>query len=163
MLSLVRLVSLVFLILLSCLLGGCATLTNGTTQSIPVSSSPSGASVFADGQHVGTTPCTVELSRSASHVITLERDGYEGTAVHLTREISAMTAGNLIFGGLIGLGVDAVSGANFRLVPEQVNVSLQRCSTSLRRLEQRSPGLPPGAPDSLASADQRTRYSRPHD
>jgi len=36
---------------------GCATLqTNGSTQRVPVTSAPSGANVFVDGQVVGVTP-----------------------------------------------------------------------------------------------------------
>lgn len=133
--------------------GGCATVTNGTTQTVPVSSSPSGARVFADGQHVGTTPCQVELSRRTSHIISFEKEGYEDTAVHLTREVSAMTAGNVLIGGLIGLGVDAVSGANFRLVPEAVSVSLQRSPETLGGLERRS-----GVADTIFASDRRVRY-----
>ena len=36
-----------------------------------------------------------------------------------------MTAGNIIFGGIIGLGVDAVSGANMSLSPNPVEVNLE--------------------------------------
>jgi hypothetical protein len=37
----------------------------------------------------------------------------------------AATAGNVILGGVIGLGVDAATGAGFEHVPNPVNVVLQ--------------------------------------
>jgi hypothetical protein len=36
-----------------------------------------------------------------------------------------MLAGNILIGGIIGTGVDAVSGANNKLIPERVNVALE--------------------------------------
>ena len=36
------------------------------------------------------------------------------------------TAGNLVLGGVIGLGVDAISGAMFKLEPGEINVNLNK-------------------------------------
>jgi hypothetical protein len=141
MLVSIRLLCVVTAGILASLLGGCATVVNGTTQTIPVSSSPSGASIFADGRFMGTTPCQVELSRRTSHVLSFEKEGYEPTSVAISREISAMTAGNVLIGGLIGLGVDAVSGANYRLVPESISVSLERSTASVGD-DERTPTRP---------------------
>ena len=41
---------------------------------------------------------------------------------------SGAVAGNLIAGGLIGWGVDAISGAQYKLVPETVNLTLNELS-----------------------------------
>jgi hypothetical protein len=104
---------------------GCATIVKGTTQEIPVSSEPTGARVSVDGSAAGTTPTTVTLSRKANHMVTIEKEGYQSESVAITKSMSAAVAGNIIAGGLVGWGVDAVSGAQYNLNPTTVNVRLQ--------------------------------------
>ncbi len=48
-----------------------------TTGSISLSSSPSGASIFLDGNYVATTPMTIESIEAGSHTITLKYSGYQ--------------------------------------------------------------------------------------
>lgn len=118
----------VFLILL---VGGncvsCATVINGTTQKIPLTSEPMGASVVVDGQRVGYTPTQVQLKRKNSHLITFEKEGYESETVKLEPVLSAVVAGNIVAGGFIGWGVDAITGSQYRLIPETVNVIMRPC------------------------------------
>jgi hypothetical protein len=105
---------------------GCATVINGTTQKIPVSSDPSAANVTVVGQpNTSTTPCNVELSRKSDHTLKIEKEGFEPASVQITHVVSGAVAGNILLGGLIGVGVDAVSGGMNRLVPESVNVTLR--------------------------------------
>jgi len=106
-------------------LTSCASCINGTTQSIAVSSSPSGASVYVDGANMGTTPTKVEVKRKHDHVLTITKPGYGQEEVILTHVFSGAVAGNLIAGGVIGWGVDAMTGAQYRMVPEQVSVTLR--------------------------------------
>lgn len=40
--------------------------------------------------------------------------------------ISGAYFGNIIFGGLIGLAVDAMTGAMFKVIPERVDVNLEK-------------------------------------
>ena len=56
---------------------GCATLqTNGSTQRVPVTSAPSGANVFVDGQVVGVTPVEIVVRRrAAEHHVRVEGGG----------------------------------------------------------------------------------------
>jgi hypothetical protein len=103
---------------------GGATIINGTTQEIPITSSPEGASVQVD-QWRGTTPTTAELSRKRSHLVQLSKPGYLSETVRLERVVSGAVAGNIIAGGLIGWGVDAASGGQYRLVPDTVHVTLR--------------------------------------
>ena len=44
-------------------LSGCATIAHGTTQAIPIVSSPQGARVLVDSEPVGVTPLVASLSR----------------------------------------------------------------------------------------------------
>ena len=56
---------------------GCATLqTNGSTQRVPVTSAPSGANVFVNGQVVGVTPVEIVVRRrAAEHHVRVEGGG----------------------------------------------------------------------------------------
>mgnify|MGYP001220285911 CR=1 FL=1 len=103
----------------------CATIVHGTTQTIPVASTPAGAVVMLDGNRVGNTPCSVEPKRKNEHVITLSLTGYNDEIIKVMPVISGAVAGNIIAGGFIGWGVDAISGAQYRLVPENVTVNMQ--------------------------------------
>lgn len=111
------------LVSLNCV--SCATIVNGTTQKIPVSSDPIGASVFVDGVPVGYTPLNIELKRKHTHLVTVSHEGYEDEAVRLEPVLSAVVAGNIIAGGFVGWGVDAVSGSQYRLIPDAVFVRLK--------------------------------------
>ena len=105
---------------------GCATIINGTTQKIPVSTDPSGATCAVVGDTSKyTTPCQVELARKSDHVLKLEKEGYEPATVEIKHVLSGAVAGNILLGGLIGWGVDAATGAQNRLIPETVHVTLK--------------------------------------
>lgn len=105
--------------------GGCATIVHGASQQISVSSNPSEATVDVDGSGSYKTPTTVKLSRKRDHVLVFRKDGYSQQDVVVMHVVSGAVAGNIIAGGLIGWGVDALSGAQYRLVPETVHVELK--------------------------------------
>jgi hypothetical protein len=104
---------------------GCATIVSGTTQKVSVTSQPSGAKVTADGKTTSTTPTDFTLERKNDHTLEFSKDGYKSSTVMLKKTINGMLAGNILIGGLIGTGVDAVSGANNKLIPERVDVTLE--------------------------------------
>jgi hypothetical protein len=72
----------------------------------------------------GTTPVVAKLSRRESHLVKIEMDGYQPFEATLTRGVSGWVWGNIVFGGLIGLAVDAISGGMFKLTPEQITGTL---------------------------------------
>jgi len=72
----------------------------------------------------GVTPCSFDLERNKEHIIRISKEGYKTAQVVLRKTICGSTCGNVILGGIIGLGVDAMSGAMFKLIPEKVNVNL---------------------------------------
>lgn len=110
---------------------GCATIINGTTQKIPVSSDPSGANCTVVGDSTKyTTPCEVELARKSDHILKLEKEGYDSVTVEIKHVLSGAVAGNILLGGLIGWGVDAANGSQNRLIPETVHISLKASSSS---------------------------------
>jgi hypothetical protein len=51
-------------------------LAGGYTGSLGVASLPPGATVYVDGKEVGTTPLRVPAIDAGSHVVRIERDGY---------------------------------------------------------------------------------------
>jgi len=113
------------LLLISVFGSGCATIIHGTTQNIPVSSVPTGAKVTVDQSTAYTTPTVLDLPRKENHTIQVSLEGYNTEVITLQSVISGAVMGNLLLGGLIGWGVDAASGAQNRLVPESVHITLQ--------------------------------------
>lgn len=109
-------------------LGGCATVTRGTKDTLVVQSEPAGADVRLSSGQTGKTPATFKLSRKESLVVTITKAGYEPAKVEVVPEVAkagaAGMAGNALIGGLIGAGVDAASGAMNDLQPNPVMVKL---------------------------------------
>lgn len=117
---------------LAAVLGGCASVTRGTTENISISSTPAGAEAVISGLDVPTacvTPCAIVAKRSADISISFAKEGYEPEVVQLTKEVPATGAagfaGNVIAGGLVGMGVDAVTGAAQDHKPNPVIVTLK--------------------------------------
>jgi hypothetical protein len=110
---------------------GCASIVNGTTQSIGISSNPSQAKVTVNGRELGKTPVIAKLERSENHVLRMELQGYKPFEATLTRSVSGWVWGNILFGGLIGLAVDAISGGLYKLSPEQISGALAADGTSV--------------------------------
>jgi hypothetical protein len=108
---------------------GCATIIHGTHQSVGISSSPPGARISVDGIQ-GVTPVVMDLTRKDNHIVTMQLEGYEPWSGTLTRSVSGWVWGNLAFGGLIGLGVDGLSGGIYKLEPEAINATLNARAVS---------------------------------
>lgn len=106
-------------------LTSCATIMHGTYQPIGISSNPTNADVWVDSMYVGNSPLIVEMARSYHHVVTIQLDGYETYQIIVSRSLSGWVLGNIIFGGVIGLVVDAVSGGIFELTPDQVQAEMR--------------------------------------
>jgi len=101
------------------LLASCATVVGGTSQDIAVDTDPQGAScAFTRGNEgalgtVAQTPGKFAVQRRKEALqITCSRDGYAPTTEIVESKFSGATVGNALFGGLIGIAVDAASGAN---------------------------------------------------
>ena len=105
---------------------GCASITSGTTQSVFVNSSPSGANVEVDGLQA-TTPAKLELKRNqASHNVRVTKEGYEPANVSIGRKFNPWVAGNLLWGHgfLVGVVVDFVSGGAWDLDTDRIDLTL---------------------------------------
>jgi len=112
------------------LLTNCATIIHGTSQDVSVSSNPSNAKVTVGGKEVGRTPIITDLKRKDKHIVKIELEGYQPYEIGITRKVSGWIAGNILFGGLIGLAVDAISGGMYKLSPDQITAELRDAGTS---------------------------------
>lgn len=73
------------------LLGGCVSI-----QKVPVSTDPSGALVYLDGQQVcATTPCSVEMSTDQNHLLTILKADYGQKDIPV-RPVSASGGGTTL-------------------------------------------------------------------
>lgn len=46
-------------------------------------------------------------------LVTCTKDGFQNATTTIPAKFNAVTAGNIILGGLVGIAVDAASGANY--------------------------------------------------
>lgn len=110
-------------------LSACATVTRGTTTEFRVESTPPGAKVeTSNGFSCASTPCTFNMPRKEAFDITVSKKGFQDSKTSISSELSgagaAGLAGNVIAGGLIGMGIDATSGALKDLKPNPLQVTL---------------------------------------
>jgi len=110
---------------------GCATIMQGSHQNVGIASTPTGATIMVDNQQMGITPATVRLTRKDNHVVKLQLAGYQPYEIPLARKTSGWVWGNLVFGGIPGLAIDAISGGLYKLTPEDVNATLAAGQTSM--------------------------------
>ena len=139
------------IVALCAVVGGCASVTRGTTENLTIVSTPPGAEATISGLDNPTacvTPCTVVVKRNADISVSVAKQGYEPQVVQLTKEIPAAGAagfaGNVLIGGLVGMGVDAVTGAATDHKPNPVDVTLQPLAPPARPAPPRKPR--PAAP-----------------
>jgi hypothetical protein len=121
---------LIMAVALLILLNGCATIINGTTQDVAITTDPSEAELLVDGRETYKSPAKITLKRKEDHMVVVTKDGYQKETVNIKSVLSGAVAGNIIAGGLIGWGIDAASGGQNRLVPENVDLRLRPLQTS---------------------------------
>ncbi len=122
------------------LLPACATVVEGTSDTITLSTTPAGATCTVDrnGERVGAvaaTPGSLRLSKSRHDLnVTCTKEGYQLATTTASSRFTGATFGNILAGGVVGVVVDAASGANNRYPPD-VRLDLAE-----------NPALPPPAP-----------------
>ncbi|WP_298610051.1 PEGA domain-containing protein [uncultured Thiothrix sp.] len=109
-------------------LTGCATVTRGSTEALVIESEPSGAQVQLSNGMKGTTPTSFKVKRKNDLTVTVSKPGYETASINVTSQMAgsggAAMAGNVLVGGIIGMAVDASSGATKELKPNPVKITL---------------------------------------
>jgi hypothetical protein len=112
------------------LTANCASITRGTKDVLEVKTDPAGAQVqTSNGYNCGSTPCAIKMPRRSEFVADITKPGCKPMEVNVTHKTSgggaAGVAGNVLVGGVIGLGVDAATGASQDLVPNPIDVELE--------------------------------------
>jgi len=81
----------------------CATLTQKSTQRIPVTSAPAGATVSVNGVRKGVTPLKIRLARKEKgQVIRIESPGYNPMEIRIRRTVASLLIGDVLLGGAAG-------------------------------------------------------------
>lgn len=104
----------------SCIaLTGCASIVNGTNQSVSVhTGSVKGATCELENNkgkwYVPSTPGSVTINRSYNDLkVNCQKHGYRPTFKQVASKTKGMAFGNVVFGGVIGAGVDVADGAAY--------------------------------------------------
>ncbi|MBW8815180.1 MAG: translation initiation factor 2 [Caulobacterales bacterium] len=111
-------------------LAACATVTRGSDDAWVVNTEPVGAKVeTSNGHQCPATPCAIKIKRKSEFTATITKPGYKVATVNVTHKTAnagaAGVAGNVLLGGVIGLGVDMYSGASQDLTPNPVSLKLE--------------------------------------
>jgi len=152
-----RLDGLASAVVLTAALGGCATITRGTTTKFTISSTPPAAQAStSNGFYCASTPCTIRMPRKDAFTVTVSKAGYVSsqTKVRPTLANEGMVGfvGNAVIGGVIGAGVDVGSGAMMDLTPNPLHVDLQQIAQAPPPPEPSPSAAPPPPPASPTSA-----------
>ena len=135
----------------------CATITRGVHEKLSVISDPPGANVQLSTGERGITPAKfVKKRRTENFTVSVSKPGYLPQTVRVLSQFSAtggtaMVGGNFVFGGFVGVGVDAATGAYNSLYPNPVSVRLMPVSKPLKAIPKKS---------SATSAPQRPRKEK---
>lgn len=105
---------------------GCGTIIHGTTQDVQIASNPDDAQIWIDGAKMGSTPTKLTLSRKHEHILLIKKDGFKDATVTIDNSTSAWIIGNIIFGGIIGCGVDFITGGAYDLKPDRVDINMNK-------------------------------------
>lgn len=109
-------------ILFVCLVSGCASMVSKTDSTTYIETVPEKACCVLHGQdfkRVVNTPDSIALPANAAPItVSCTADGYRPTTATLDTKADGWIFGNILFGGLIGLAVDAGRGAGFKYPPK---------------------------------------------
>ena len=98
-------------------IAGCATIVKGTSQSVAVDTPGApGALCELSSPEIGTqtvkTPGTIVLEKSQHNIeVKCRKACFQDGIGIIPSNTESMAVGNILAGGVIGLGVDAASGA----------------------------------------------------
>ncbi|OAS25005.1 hypothetical protein [Methylobacterium platani] len=128
-------------------LGACGSIVRGTTEQVSFVSVPSGAAMTTDKKYgCPITPCTLEVDRSDEFVATFTKPGYIPESIPVRTKVAgrgaASVAGNVLAGGIIGVGVDAYTGAALDHEPNPVIVTMRPAGSAGPRRRGPAPNQP---------------------
>lgn len=105
-------------------LQSCATIVSGSRQTIKFNSVPAAATVYINEFEIGKTPVEKDLKRNQEYQVAIKMDGYKPYSATLSKKFNEWYIGNILFGGIIGLVVDPITGAMYKLSPKEMTARL---------------------------------------
>ena len=108
------------------LLSNCATIFKGTSEEVNFNSEPQKAEVFVNGQSMGVTPIALKLESKKTYTIEFRKDGYKSKTYNITNHVGAGWIILDVLAGLVGVIVDAATGAWYSLDQKNVNAVLEQ-------------------------------------
>src|SRR5690349_19831701 len=115
-------------IALACLAGSCASVTRGMTNQVQINSSPPEATARTSMGHTCITPCTLQFNRKDEFTVIITKQGFHSVEIPVRTQVAGAGAagfvGNAILGGVVGMVVDASSGATLEHFPNPVSATL---------------------------------------
>lgn len=138
-------------------ISGCASIVNGTSQVISVQTVQNGNDIAGaackldngKGTWFVKTPGTVTVHRAYDDLtIKCEKDGSEPGLATIKSSTKGMAFGNILFGGVIGAGVDMSTGAAYDY-PPLITVSMG-LTTIIGPKEEKKPDATPAAPQAAS-------------
>ena len=123
---------LTLIIMLLCsLLSGCASIVNGTSEKVTVTTPPAkGANCQLKNKegawNVNKTPGEVTVHRGHDPlVVDCQKAGYVETKKTVVSSTNGTSVGNILAGGLIGEGIDLANGAAYKY-PKTITVPMRK-------------------------------------
>ncbi|MBW3617232.1 MAG: translation initiation factor 2 [Proteobacteria bacterium] len=143
-------------------LGACATITRGTSTNWQVQTDPVGASVATShGYNCPSTPCSIRMPRKSQFTATIAKPGYKTVEANIINRLSrgggTGMAGNVLLGGPLGVGVDAVSGAALDLRPNPLVITMEPGSGTVALSSEQGEMLSNGAMTANKAATTATK------
>lgn len=117
-----------FLILVMSLVTGCATIFSDNSDSVTITSEPSGATVYLNAKKKGVTPLTMVIDRSVfeTHYIQLKKKGYKTNKFLVKKTITTAAIFNL--SSLSSWATDATTGNMLMFSPTDYLIELEKKS-----------------------------------
>lgn len=122
---------LLHLLIIVCALStsACATIVSDNKSFVQIESQPSEIVCLLEGENYKQeviTPANIIIPAKASPVlISCTKDGYFLTAQEIIAKMNGATFGNILFGGVIGVAVDAVTKSGYKY-PKTVELYLYK-------------------------------------
>ena len=121
---------------------GCSTIANGKHQAVDFATVDAsgaaieGASCQVTGGRDGAvneqfaTPANVQIRRAKAAInVECAKDGYAVAKRTVESKMEGTTGGNVVAGGFVGLGVDAMTGAMFKY-PDTIMLTLEQAGAA---------------------------------
>jgi hypothetical protein len=107
-------------------LSNCATLFKGTTEEVNFGSDPLTADVYVNGQLMGQTPMALTLKVNKTYTIEFRKEGYKSQTYTINNTVGAGWIILDVLAGLVGVIVDAATGAWYSLDQNNVSAVLRK-------------------------------------